>query len=132
MLAKIRLSITHFFPLDHEEVTEPAYRDIFGGRETFSSLGRGGMGRRGVQGKKLNEPDSVGAGQWKKVVFWLVPGSWQGVWRDSGPLTRKRGRTRTMWKCPEALQGGLDHSLIPWASLRRALARKGNAKGGAR
>ena len=87
------------------------------------------MERRGVQGKHLNQPDSVGEGQWKKVVFWLMPGSRQGVWRDSGPLTTERGRKRTMWKCPEALQGGLDRSLIPWASLQRALARKGNAKG---
>lgn len=55
-------------------------------------------------------------------------GFWQGVCGDSGSLTKKRGRKGTRWKCPEALQGGLECP-IPWASLGSSLTRKDNPKG---
>ena len=86
MLAKIRLCVTHFFLLDHEEATESAYQFVHGGRQASSGLGRVGMKRRGVQVKQLNQPDLIkpGEGWWKKVVFWLMPGSWQGVYGTVG------------------------------------------------
>ena len=55
-----------------------------------------------------------------------------GCLRDGWPLTKKEGRKGISWKCPEALWGRLDHSLVPWASLRSVVTRKGNAKGGFR
>lgn len=101
ILAKIRLGVTHFFLLDHKEATESAYQDIHGGRQASPGLGRIGIKRRGVQVKQLNQLDLVGEGWWKKVVFWLMPGSWRG-W-DCWPLTKKEGRKGTSWTRPEAL-----------------------------
>lgn len=40
ILAKIRLPLSNSFPLDHKEVTEPASRDISGGREASLSQER--------------------------------------------------------------------------------------------
>lgn len=53
-LGKIRLPITNLSPLDHKEVTEPAYRDICGGRAEKGRGWRGGGPREAIKPGRLD------------------------------------------------------------------------------